>query len=98
MDGQHDEFKFGKTFAEACAEWKGAMAKNGTLADTTLVDAFAGWLDRTKFLTPQLQLLAMIQARKVDAEFISALIDVVSIEKATEIAKGIHARYNIVRP
>ena len=97
MDDQHDNFKFGKTFTEAATEWKDAMAKAGTLADTTLVDAFASWLDRNKFLTPQLQLLAMIQARKVDAEFISALIDVVGTEKATEIAKGIHARYNVVK-
>jgi hypothetical protein len=56
LDDQFKDFKFGKTFTEACAEWKADMSKNGTLSDTTLVDMFAGWLDRTKFLTPQLQL------------------------------------------
>jgi hypothetical protein len=37
----------------------------------------------------------MIQARRVDAEFMGALIDIVGTEKATEIARRIHAKYQI---
>lgn len=85
----------GKTFKQECSEWHLKGTENGTLGapDREGAMKFAAYLDGFHFLTPQLQLLAVMQSRKIDAEFINALVDVVGKEKATEIARGIHAKY-----
>lgn len=87
----------GKTFKQASAEWWEVECARpeyrGMFPSPILVEKFAAWLDEFQFLTPQLQVLAMLSAREVDKEFISALIDEVGKEKATEIARKIHAAH-----
>lgn len=85
----------GKTFKQECNEWFEKETAKGTVGmpDKEGALKFAAYLDGFHFLTPQLQLLAVMQSRKIDAEFISALVDALGKEKATEIAKAIHAKY-----
>lgn len=89
--------KLGKSFKDAYSDWSVEEKAKGLMPEAAYggAERFAEWLDRFQFLTPQLQVLAMIQARRVDAELISALIDVVGTEKATEIARGIQKRYQV---
>lgn len=92
------DFDFGKTFETAFAEWKRLKESEsgGTLANTDMVKAFADWLDRTKFLTPQLALLGMVEARKIDHAVMQALIEEVGEARAKEIVEPIVARYRDV--
>lgn len=92
------DFDFGKTFETAFVEWKHLKEEEngGTLANTDMVEAFAGWLDRTKFLTPQLALLGLMEARKIDQAMMQALIDEVGEDRAKEIIEPIVARYRDV--
>lgn len=90
-----DPVQFGKTFESAFNEWVALREKEnpGQVADLTLVKMFSDWLDRTKFLTPQIALLGMVEARKVDQEVMQSLVEAVGIDRAKEIVKPIVARY-----
>lgn len=92
------DFDFGKTFASAFAEWKRLKESEsgGALASTDMVKEFADWLDRTKFLTPQLALIGMTEARKIDHAVMQALITEVGEDRAKEVVEPIVARYRDV--
>lgn len=87
----------GKTFKEAASEYWLTIADSGEVgpAEKRGIEMFAAHLDGFNFLTPQLQIIALMQSRKIDAELINALVDAVGVEKATEIARQIHAKYTV---
>lgn len=93
-----DTFKVGKPYIENFHEWKALKEaeSGGTLGSLVLVEQFANWLDRTKYLTPQMQLLAMIEARRVERSIMDLLISEVGDEKFAEIARPFFARYKRV--
>lgn len=92
---QPHSIDFGRTFATAFDEWKRLKESEsgGTLASTDMVREFADWLDRTKFLTPELALLGMVEARKVDQSVMQALIEALGEDKAKEVIAPIVARF-----
>ena len=95
---QDSPFEFGKTFEAAFAEFKHLLEKEhpGMVADLTLAKRFSDWLDRTKFITPQIALLGMTEARKVDHAVMQALIDEIGEERAKEVIEPVVAKYRHV--
>lgn len=57
---------------------------------------FAANLDSQNVLTHQLELLAIMQARKIDREFMQLLIDEVGLPKAKEIALKVNQKHRKV--
>lgn len=92
---QDSPVEFGKTYETAFVEFKKLLEAEhpGMVADLTLTKRFSDWLDRTKFLTPQIALLGMTEARKVDHAVMQALIDEIGEERAKEVIAPIVAKY-----
>jgi len=54
---------------------------------------YAHYLDSFATLDVQLELLALRQARKIDREFMTEMIDELGLEKAKEIARRVNERH-----
>ena len=87
----------GTTYKKVFQDWKREEEATGSLPLTAFTGAerFAAWLDRFNTITPELQVLALTQGRKVDQECISALIDELGTDKAAPIIQRIAAKYKV---
>lgn len=54
---------------------------------------FAESLDKRNVMSPEITLMAMQQARKIDRELLEAFIEAVGLDKAKEIARSIVNRH-----
>lgn len=81
-----------KTYKEVAQEF--IVAENFTSVDEIAgVMKFAQSLDGQNVMSPELTLMAMQQARKIDRELIEALIEAVGLDKAKEIARSVVSRH-----
>jgi hypothetical protein len=60
------------------------------------IHLFAEHLDSKNVLTHQLEMLAVLQARKIDREFMELLIEAVGLPKAKELALIINKKHRTV--
>lgn len=84
-----------KTYKSLVSDWWDKENVKGTALYSSKVGAekFAAYLDTFKDLTPELQVLAMLEAKKVDRECMSALIDHIGQDEASRILKPILGKF-----
>ena len=85
-----------KTYKQRAADWWEELSKDGTapLSLRAGGEKFAAFLDSFRDLTPELQVIAMLEAKKVDRACMEALIDEIGKERASEVLKPILMRFH----
>lgn len=82
----------GLTYKEKVNEW--VSKQDGTIVPAALAGAqsFAEWLDSSQ-LGLHLEVVALIEGRKVDRECMKALIEAIGEDKASDIVRPILAKF-----
>lgn len=82
----------GQSYKEKVLQWKGTQGGDVLPEALAGAQSFAEWLDSSQ-LGLHLEVVAMIEGRKVDRECMKALIDALGESKASEILKPILAKF-----
>lgn len=85
----------GTSYKETARQWGAKYQKDGLISNEELRGAhmFAAHLDKSH-LSTELQIIALHEGRKVDRECMTAIIDFIGKEKASEIIKPILMKYH----
>jgi hypothetical protein len=98
MDDTNEQKPLSKTYSEMAVEWCAEQdwrvgADETMYKPIDILSKFAKYLDSMPYLFPHLELLVIKQARKVDREFLTAMMDEIGIDKAKEIAKSLAKKH-----